>query len=373
MKILYVTTISDTINAFLVPHILHLIKHGYSVDIATNIQMPLHQDLICPEITTYDISFSRTPLSPSNAKAYTQIKDLLIKNAYDIVHTHTPVASAIVRIACKKTPKTKVFYTAHGFHFFKGGPALSWALFYPIERYLSGHTHTLITINQEDHRLSKSLFAKNNVIIPGIGIQLDKFKPRSSNLKHLRGQFSIPHDAFVILSAGELCRRKNHEVIIRAIKNIGISNLRYIICGDGKLKPYLNRLIHKFSLEDHVILAGHRHDIDQLLSLADVYAFPSKREGLGIAAIEAMAAGLPILASEINGIKDYTKNGITGFNYAPDDVRGFSQGIISLYKDAALRERIKTYNMVAAKKFDLTNSLDCMLRAYQSTQPIKAN
>src|SRR5690625_4778236 len=116
MKILFVTTISNTINAFLIPHIRLLIDMGYKVDVACSIQNPLNKEIIEMGCRIYDIEFERSAFNKNNYIAYKKIKKTIEKGYYNIVHTHTPIASAIARLACKNMKHTKVFYTAHGFH-----------------------------------------------------------------------------------------------------------------------------------------------------------------------------------------------------------------------------------------------------------------
>ena len=83
-------------------------------------------------------------------------------NSYDIIHCHTPVGGVLTRLAARsyREKGTKVIYTAHGFHFYKGAPLLNWIIYYPIEKYLAKYTDTLITINQEDYQLAKNKFNK---------------------------------------------------------------------------------------------------------------------------------------------------------------------------------------------------------------------
>src|SRR5699024_8835548 len=177
MKILYITTISNTVNAFLIPHIEMLIKEGHSVDIACQITKEIDPRLIELGCKVFNIPFKRKPLSMKNYKDFKEIKKILNNGDYDLIHTHTPVASTVSRLVAKSFPDIRVFYTAHGFHFFKGAPLKNWMIFYPIEKFLSKFTDTLITINQEDYEIAKKKFYKNKVFyIPELGIDFKKYK-----------------------------------------------------------------------------------------------------------------------------------------------------------------------------------------------------
>ncbi len=358
MKILYVTTISNTVNAFLIPHIKMLIDGGHQVDVAFNIEQEIKPEIFEMGCKVYELPLQRSPLSRDNFKAYRMLKNIINSEEYDLVHTHTPVASAIVRLACRKLNSVKVFYTAHGFHFFKGAPIRNWLVYYPIEKCLARYTDTLITINKEDYERAKSKFkAKRVEYIPGVGIDLEKFNAVEIDRALKRSQLGLPEDAFVILSVGELNKNKNHEVIIRAISKIDNPHIHYVICGEGQLDEYLRNLSKELGIEKQVHLLGFRKDVAEIGKASDIFAFPSKREGLGLAAIEAMACGLPIITSNIHGIVDYSIDGITGYATTFDDLSGFANSILKLFEDEALRIEYGKHNLNSIVKYDVNNIL----------------
>ncbi|WP_218143813.1 glycosyltransferase [Planococcus faecalis] len=167
MKILYVTTVSDTMG-FFISHIKMLIEEGHTVDMACNIGKPLPTELLNLGCKAYNIEFQRSPFKNENLKAYKKLKALLFEKEYDIVHTHTPIASVFTRRACKRIKNVKVIYTAHGFHFYKNGPILNWLIYFPIEKWLAKYTDILVTINQEDYKdLFNTLERKNYSIFLG--------------------------------------------------------------------------------------------------------------------------------------------------------------------------------------------------------------
>ncbi len=153
-KILYVTTVSRTINAFLIPHINMLLDKGYTVDCACSIDKEVDVELINKDINIYNIPFSRNPLHPKNYKAFKELIKIQEKNNYDIIHVHTPVASVYGRLLKLKFPNIKTIYTVHGFHFHKGAPFINWAIYYPIEKIMSKFTDEIITINKEDYEMA---------------------------------------------------------------------------------------------------------------------------------------------------------------------------------------------------------------------------
>lgn len=367
MKILYVTTISNTVNAFLIPHINMLINEGHTVDVAFNIEQEVKTEIKEIGCKIYTVPFKRNPLNKDNFRAYIMMKEIIETENYDLVHTHTPVASFIVRLACNKFNNVKVIYTAHGFHFFKGAPLINWLVYYPIERWLARYTDILITINKEDYARAKNSFkAKKVEYIPGVGIDVKKFNEVVIDKSAKRRELGIPEGAFVVLSVGELNKNKNHETVIRAIAKLSNPNICYVICGQGQLKDYLENLIKGLGLEEQVKLLGYRTDIAEINKASDVFLFPSKREGLGLGALEAMASGLPIITSNIHGIVDYSINGKTGYTCNPTYVVGFAKAINKLVNSSDVRDKMGHQNAEISKKYDSKNTERIMKSIYKS-------
>lgn len=367
MKILYVTTISNTVNAFLIPHIELLVKQGHRVDVAFNIVQEISPTLIKMGCKIHKFNFHRSPINFKNFVEYFKLKKLLQEEKYDVIHTHTPIASALVRLACRKHANVKVMYTAHGFHFFKGAPVKNWLLYYPIEKWLSRYTDVLITINREDYHMAKREFkvAGRVEYISGVGFDTRKMVEVKVDKKAKRREIGVPENAFVVLSVGELNENKNHETIIKAVASLKNPDTYYIVCGEGHLNNYLSKLSRELGIENQVKLLGFRKDIAEICKVADVFAFPSKREGLGLAALEAMASGLPLITSNIHGIVDYSVDGVTGYTCSPTDVYGFAKAIDRLSNNTDQRNNIGLNNIAIAKKFDIDYVKEELWKIYE--------
>lgn len=352
-KILYVSTIGKTINAFLIPHINMLKESGNVVDVATNIQENINLE---EDSKRYHLPFSRFPLSLSNFQNILRLRKIIAEGNYDIVHTHTPVASMVVRLACIGLKNTKVFYTAHGFHFFSGAPIINWLTYYPIEKLLSRFTDTLITINKEDYELAKKKFkARQVVYMKGVGINLSKF---TYYAKENKGQM------LRLVSVGELSNRKNHELVIRSIAESPYkSKIYYSICGEGPLRKYLVELTNEFNLSNQICFLGQRSDINELLEEQDIFVFPSRQEGLPVSVMEAMAKGLPIIASDIRGNRDLVTHSEGGYLFKTNDIDAFNLALISLIEKDNFEEFGK-YNQNKIVEFSLEKILDEVSRLY---------
>ena len=369
MRILFVTTVSMTINYFLAPHIKMLQEAGHAVELACNMQEPLSEKVQVLGCRAYDIPFERNPLDKRNILAYEKLRTVIRTGSFDVVHTHTPTASVLVRMACKKLRKQglHVFYTAHGFHFYSGAPIKNWLIYYPIEKLCSKWTDVQITITKEDYkRAIEKLHADRTVYIPGVGVDLDSFSSQESE-KAVDGrrELPIPAGAHLLLSVGELNENKNHCVVLEAMHRLQNPHLYYVVCGEGLCRSVLTERIREFGLSDHVFLLGQRRDVPQWMAAADVYVHPSLREGLSVSIIEAMASGLPVICGDIRGNRDLIQNEEGGFLFDPNNSVQLAEAIRKLLDDKNRRVRMGAFNQTAAKEYSQGRILERLHLLYE--------
>ena len=375
MNALMVAHVASMIDHFNMPNIKLLIELGYSVHVACNFKRGsscddteiegLKAKLDSIGVTYTHIDFERSPFSLKNFAAYKQLKKVFNENRYDLVHCHTPMGGVLGRLAAKKYRKsgTKVIYTAHGFHFFKGAPLKNWLLYYPVEWICAFWTDELITINKEDYaRAQKHMHAKHVTYIPGVGVDLKKFSPdiyTEEEIANARAELGLNSDEKMLLSVGELISRKDHESVIRALAKMNDLHIKYFICGTGELKEYLERLIDELGLTENVRLLGYRTDISRLCDCADLFVFPSLQEGLPVALMEAIASKTAVICSRIRGNTDLVSGNAL---FEPKNVsqiaEKISQYIIS--DNTAEVER----NYINLKKFDLEKVVEEMKTLY---------
>lgn len=325
-KALLIASMASMLDNFNRGNIDILLDIGYELTLASN--FCTKQDSNSEEKTKYfldemkakgvkciQIDFSRHVFKfREQWQSYQQVKRLLRKN-FDLIHCHSPICAAITRVCAKKyrIKGTKLIYTAHGFHFYKGSSFLSWVTFYPIEKWLSKYTDLLITINNEDYSLAKRKFkSKKTVYMPGVGIDTKLFREITTDRNEKRLEIGVKAEEILILSVGELSVRKNHMVILDAIIHLE-DNVKYYIVGQGQLKEIIERRAKELGISNRVKLLGYRNDIRELLWAADIFAFPSLQEGLPVALMEAEAARIPLVASDIRGNNDIVRNGENGY------------------------------------------------------------
>ena len=268
-------------------------------------------------------------------------------------------------MACKKLRKTgvKVFYTAHGFHFYKGAPLKNWLIFYPIEKFCSRFTDTLITINSEDYELAKKkMKAKCIEYVPGVGVDVDKFKNAVVDKAAKRRELGIPENAFLLLSVGELNENKNHQIVIHELVQLRNSNIHYLIAGEGPLHDDLIKLSEDLDVKQQVHVVGFRNDVEQLYKTADVNVFPSIREGFGLAAIEGMAAGLPLICSDNRGTREFAEDGVNAIVCKTID--DYKDAISRLCADQNVILKLKENGIIRAQQFSTDYINQLMLKVY---------
>ena len=357
-KVLFVASVTRHIKAFHIPYLKWFKEQGYEVHVVSNGNEEIPY---CDK--HYNLPFERFPIKAKNIKVYNELKRIINENRYEIIHCHTPVASVLTRLVARKSRKkfnTKVIYTAHGFHFFKGAPIKNWLIFYPIEKFLSQFTDCLITINEEDYNLAKNKFWCNDVkFVQGVGVDKNKFDfiMTAEERYKLRKELNINKDDFVIIYPAELSKRKNQGMLLdvmKELKNEGYKNIKLLLPGldsmNGEYQQYAKRL----EIQDEVRFLGYRKDIPKLLKIADLAASTSKQEGLPVNLIEAMMCDLPIVATDCRGNRDLICDCVK-----IDDKEKFKKKIIDIIEN----KTIKNYDK---DKYKLLNVMKEMEDIYIS-------
>ena len=426
-KILIVTTIGGFLPQFEMNDVKILMEQGYEVHYASNFTNPVYKldtrSLEQMGIRLHPVDIQKSPLRfRSNLQALREIISIIRREGISVVHCHNPMGGVLGRLAAVAAglPGLYVIYTAHGFHFYDGAPLLNWLLFFPVEYLLAGYTDTLITINKEDDARARRFFSgrrrsseaavrpderdewrsseaavrpgergerrpsgvavgsvvrgvtrtfsgagrKSIYRIPGVGVKTARFAPNPHVREKVRRALRIEDGTFYILSVGELNRNKNHEVIIRAIASLNDPDICYGICGKGYRLEYLKELAREKGIERQVRFFGFRNDIPEMLQGADCFAFPSRREGLGIAALEAMAAGLPMITSDCRGTREYMEDNVTGYVCRSGRAVEYAGLIRKMKENPQKRREMSRVCQRVAEKFNLDRTDRIMREIY---------
>ena len=364
-KILFIASITPFLDGFEKNNILLCKNLGYEVYTASNdIDTVTKVKYESPNldklnIHRFNVAIQRNPFSLKNIKAFKELKKIIIQEDINIIDCHTPIGGVLGRILGKML-KCKVIYTAHGFHFFKGNNLLKNFLFKNIERYCAHYTDVLITINKEDYEAAKKFKLRENgrlEYVPGVGIDINAINCINGDKAKLCEELNIPNDSVLLLSVGELNSNKNHKIVIESLPELP-NNVHYLICGVGLLKKEYEELAQKMNISQRLHLLGYRKDVIKIMKSCDIFVFPSKREGLSVALMEASASQMLCIASKIRGNVDI----ITNDNLLLD-LDTFKEKFINVF-NSLLNEKISTPN--DCSKFSRKNIQLQMIEIYKS-------
>lgn len=335
-KVLFTATVDSHILQFHLPFLKYFKEHGYEVHVATN------GDEKIPYCDfKHIVPFERNPLKFNNIKAVKLLRQICLEEKFDIIHTHTPMGSVVTRLAAVQSRKkynTRVIYTAHGFHFFKGASLKNWLIFYNVEKWLSKYTDTLILINEEDFELAKKKFSKrchDIHYVPGVGIDESKFnfKLSAKEKKEIRNSLGLDEKDFIMIYPAELSKRKRQIWLINALSDFikKNSNVHLLLPGKDSLNGKCQKIVEEKGLSNQIHFLGYRNDIPKLLKISNLALSSANQEGLPVNIMEAMYVGLPIVGTDCRGNRDLIKDNINGYLIQLNDNKRFASCVEKLY------------------------------------------
>lgn len=365
-KVLFVATISNHIIGFHTKFLKLFKKNGYETHVAVGDNSAITN--YCDK--SYSINICRSPYKIENLKGIKQLKRIIKNERFDIIHCHTPMGGAIARLAAKNARKkygTRVIYTCHGFHFYKGSSLKNWFIYYPVEWYLARYTDTLITINTEDYNLAKKHFlkrCKDIQYVPGVGVDVDKFNfnMNKKEINEYREKIGLNKKDFIMIFPARLDKNKNQILLIEVVEQLlaEYSNIHLLLPGRDELNGYYQRIVQKKKLGKNIHFLGYRTDIASLIKISDIAVSSSLREGLGLNVIEAIYCGVPVVALNNRGHRDII-NSTNGF--LVNNKQEFMDKIRFIYKN-----KNKNYNVnnmrETIKKFQYNEVINQMQKIY---------
>ena len=367
-KALFTATVDSHILHFHLPYLKLLRDMGYEVHVITN-----GTEKIPGADKRHTVPFARSPLSLNNVQAYRMLRDIINHERYDLIHTHTPMGGVVTRLAARHSRKhhgSRVLYTAHGFHFYKGAPWHYWAMFYPIEKWLAHYTDTLITINKEDYNLARRKFATRVEYVPGVGIDPAKFdfKFTAADKLALRKSLGLTKNDFVMIFPAELNKNKNQILLIEAMEQLVPKhpNIHLLLPGKDSYNGHYQRITAEKGLEKNIHFLGYRTDIPRLLKISDLAVSSSLREGLPVNLLEAAYCKIPIVAHKCRGVQSIKDSSAPSRTYIICNFFNSNLLIEEIEKMSSFSPQMREHESIEISDYVLENTCKQYTKIYSA-------
>jgi glycosyltransferase involved in cell wall biosynthesis len=334
-KLLFATTVPVTLRGFLLPFAAHFRAAGWRVDAMAK-DVSASPECVKGYDRVWDMSWSRNPLHPRNLLTMpARVRAIVAQEGYDLVHVHTPVAAFLTRMALRhmrKDGRPRVIYTAHGFHFYEGGPRIRSAMYRKLEQCAGAWTDFLVVINREDERAAHryGIVPPDRIrFMPGIGVDTTHFGAAAiseMDVERLRRELGLVGKQRIILMLAEFNAGKRHRDALHALARLSHRDACLLFAGDGPLFEPTKQLAARLGVAERVRFLGYRRDVLTLIKASTAMLLPSEREGLPRSVMEAMCQGVPVIGSRIRGMTDLLENG-RGLLVPVGDVQGFADAM----------------------------------------------
>jgi glycosyltransferase involved in cell wall biosynthesis len=279
----------------------------------------------------------------ANLKATTALWRIMHRGNYDIVHTHSSMAGTVGRLAAFAARVPVILHHVHGWALKAGDSRLTQMVHLNLERLCAKFTTRLIVVSEADIHtgLAHRIATEEKFTLVYNGIRLERFR-QPIDQKQMRRRLGLDPDCSLVGMVGRLDEQKNPMDFIRAAAVVveAYSDVQFVLIGDGPLRPECEDLIDELNLKDKLFLLGYRDDVHRILPILTMTAMSSLWEGLPIAFLEAMSAGKPIVANNVDGASDVVINGETGFLVTPHQPTEMAARILQLLKDPELCQQI---------------------------------
>lgn len=347
-KILFTASTFSHIRQFHLPYLQAFQEQGWEVHVAAGgARTPLpYAD------HALSVPFRKRMLAPENLKAASMLRRAIAEENYDLLAVNTSLAAFFTRLAVDAKRRPKVVNMVHGYLFDNKTAPAKRALLLSAERGMASRTDLVLTMNRYDYAVARKYRLGGQIgQIPGVGADfffLDQTPPEAGMA--LRAEYGISEDAFVLLYAAEFSARKSQKVLIRAMERLPDSAV-LVLAGDGALREECRRLASP--LGRRVLFPGYVREMGPLYRMADAAVSASRSEGLPFNIMEAMYAGLPVVASRVKGHMDLITHGETGLLYPYGDAEKCAECILMLMRSPEKRARLGERAREAVKPYAL--------------------
>lgn len=305
--------------------------------------------------------FSLRMRSEVDFAAIGYLRKLIRKEHYDLIHSHTSHAHTLAFLASAGLHTNRLVTRRVDFSIFRHSFLRLSGIKY---RYMADY---YIAIS---HKIKEVLvgdgIAPDRIFVVHSGIDVQRF--RESSAGHLIREFELQSQEQVVVNVAHLAGHKGQRHLIKAIPLVlkEVPNVRFFIVGGGDLRSDLEQLANSLELKDKVIFTGFRKDVGAFYKLADLFVMSSVQEGLGTAVLDALALGIPVVATEAGGIPEYIKNGKTGKLVPPGDHEALAEGIVYMLKNGKEARRMADEGKVLVRNhFSVQAMVNNNLKVYQ--------
>ena len=354
-RLLMTASVWRHIESFHIPYLVAFKRLGWEVHVGCA-EAPAQ----APSVDVcIELPFEKQMTAPTNFRAARILRQSIQSGHYDLIITHTSLASFFTRLAVKgmkmRPPLCNVM---HGYLFDDDTPALKRRVLLSAERLTARQTDLLLVMNDWDFRLAERYrLGKRVERIPGMGVDFSRLESATrADGMSLRTELGIAEDAFVLLYAAEFSPRKSQPVLIRAMKALP-GNAVLALCGKGATWEECRSLARTLGVEGRVLFPGQVSDMPAWYRMADACVSASRPEGLPFNVMEAMYAGLPVVASQVKGHVDLIEDGADGLLYEYGDTEACAKQVARLMADASLRQALSAAARVRAASYRLETVL----------------
>ncbi|MFQ5790435.1 MAG: glycosyltransferase family 4 protein [Acidobacteriota bacterium] len=298
-----------------------------------------------------------------------QTWSLLRRERVQIVHTHTSKAGFIGRLAASLARVPVVIHTPHGhiFHGYYG--RFTTRLFVAMERLAARFSDRLVVLTDrgaEEH-LQQGIGRRHQYVTIPSGVNLSSLRARAPKRERARANVGLKSTELVILGVGRLVPVKGFDVAIQAMPEVArqVPTARLMLLGEGPERERLEDLARRLDVHQRLRLLGASNDVAAFLAAADVLVAPSRNEGMGRALVEAMALGLPVVATRVGGIPCVVEDGSTGKLVPPEDAPALAAALVSLLRNATERLELGRRGQERAESFSLATMESRLLQLYR--------
>jgi glycosyltransferase involved in cell wall biosynthesis len=315
----------------------------------------------------------RSPSLGRDGAALVTLYRLIRRGRFDLVHTHSSKAGILGRVAARLAGVPRLVHTPHG-HVFGGyaGRATT-RVFVWLERWAARFTHRIVGLTDQEARdhLALGIGRPAQFVTIPSGIDLTPFEKPSEDAAAIKASLDLPRSACLIGTVGRLEPVKGHRYLLDAFAGLAprFPDLHLALVGDGELLPELTGRARRSGFGDRVRFLGWRDDVPWLLGGFDLFVFPSLNEGMGRALVEAMAAGVPVVASRAGGIPEVLGGGEAGLLVEPASGHALAGGIEALLRDATVRDRLGRAGRERARCFTVDAMLGKIEALYRELIP----